>query len=186
MTWKIKTQTIYKCISIYVMFLQFSWWYLAIIINIIYPFLCLIHIFYGNLKCSFQCTLLFSNYEALINASSSVHNSIAQKFRYNVFGSSAQGLENEDVSQSAFSCETWSPLLGSHSYGRIQFCSSNMRFVNHKLVLAVVACLLSLQGLIHVLLQLLTSNTPWRSWGWRAEMRLCAPGNWQDRPLLWL
>ena len=85
--------------------------------------------------------------------------------------SSGTQKESEDVSQPAFSCETWSPLPGSHSYGRIQFCSSNMRFVNHKLGLAMVACLLSLQGLNHVLLQLLISNTPWRSWGWRAEMR---------------
>ena len=33
------------------------------------------------------------------------------------------------------------------------------------------ACHLPLQGLNHVLRQLLTSNTPWRSSGWRAEMR---------------
>ena len=33
-----------------------------------------------------------------------------------------------------------------------------------------------LQGLSHMLLQLLTFNTLWRSSGWRAEMRLGAPG----------
>ena len=55
----------------------------------------LTHIFYGILKCNFQCALLFSNYETLITQSYSVHNSIAQKFRYNVFGSSAQGLKRK-------------------------------------------------------------------------------------------
>ena len=43
--------------------------------------------------------------------------------------------------------------------------------VNHKLALAMTACHLSLEGLNHVLLQLLTSNTSWRRSGWRAEMK---------------
>ena len=34
---------------------------------------------------------------------------------------------------------------------------------NHKLALAMGACHLTLQGLNHVLLLLLTSNTPWRA-----------------------
>ena len=37
--------------------------------------------------------------------------------------------------------------------------------VNHKLALAMTACHLSLEGLNHVLLQLLTSNTSWRHSG---------------------
>ena len=43
--------------------------------------------------------------------------------------------------------------------------------VNHKLALAMTACHLSLEGLNHVLLQLLPSNTSWRRSGWRAEMK---------------
>ena len=119
-----------------------------------------------------MCTFIFKlwniNYSAFF--SSQFYSSKVQIQCVWVISSRTQ-KESEDVSQSAFSCESWSPLLGSHSHGRIQFCSSNMRFVNHQLAVAMVACLLSLQGLNHVLLQLLISNTPWRTWGWRKEMR---------------
>lgn len=50
-------------------------------------------------------------------------------------------------------------------------------FINQKLALATGACRLPLQGLSHGLLQLLTSNTPWRSSGWKAEIR--HPGLWK-------
>ena len=52
--------------------------------------------------------------------------------------------------------------------------------VSYKLALAVSACHLPLQGLNHVLLQLLTFNTHWRSSRWRAEMRRSVLSeNWQ-------
>ena len=43
--------------------------------------------------------------------------------------------------------------------------------VSYKLALAMGTCQLPLQGLSHVLLQLLTFNTPERSSRWREEMR---------------
>ena len=47
----------------------------------------------------------------------------------------------------------------------------NPNLVDYKLALALGACHLPLQGLHHVLLQLLTFNTSWRSSEWRAEIR---------------
>ena len=49
-------------------------------------------------------------------------------------------------------------------------------------LLAIGACHLPLQGLNHVLPQLLTFNTSWWSSGWRAEMRHSVlQESWQDR-----
>ena len=52
----------------------------------------------------------------------------------------------------------------------------------YKLSLAMSACNLPLQGLNHVLCQLLTFNNPWKEF--RVEIRseaLCALENWQNR-----
>ena len=54
---------------------------------------------------------------------------------------------------------------------------------SHKLALAVGACHLPLQGLNHVLLLLLTSNTLSRSSGWKAKVgHSVILENWQAMP----
>ena len=55
-----------------------------------------------------------------------------------------------------------------------------LQFVLSAMATAMGAYHLPLQGLNHVL-QLLTFNNPWRSSGWRAEMKHSVPGNWQDK-----